>query len=178
MRQISGEGNAAAQAECVLRRHGGGKPEWGSPQNACILWGPRVGGGNQDNPRDEPLFAASPNATRTLTECLGSHTNAFLLSAKGARFLSGSEINTSGCFAFKRIRKFIFLLSAKGSENDKGGIFRVAPFVNPKTPHTPIDGKRVRGKNPPPCLRGQKGNVNKRTNEMGTSAHQKTRRRS
>ena len=27
MRQISGEGNAAAQAECVLRRHGGGKPE-------------------------------------------------------------------------------------------------------------------------------------------------------
>ena len=33
--------------------HGGGKPEWGSPQNACILWGPRVGGVNQDNPRDE-----------------------------------------------------------------------------------------------------------------------------
>ena len=27
MRQISGEGNDAAQAECVLRRHGGGKPE-------------------------------------------------------------------------------------------------------------------------------------------------------
>ena len=27
MRQISDEGNAAAQAECVLRRHGGGKPE-------------------------------------------------------------------------------------------------------------------------------------------------------
>ena len=27
MRQISGEGNAAAQAECVLRRHGGGKSE-------------------------------------------------------------------------------------------------------------------------------------------------------
>ena len=78
----------------------------------------------------------------------------------------------------ERIRKIFFLLGAKGSENDKGGIFQVAPFVNPKTPHTPIDGKRVRGKNPPPCLRGQKGNVNKRTNEMGTSAHQKTRRRS
>ena len=32
-----------------------------------------------------------------------------------------------------------FLLGAKGSENDKGGIFRVAPFVNPKTPHTPAN---------------------------------------
>ena len=32
--------------------HGGGKPEWGSPQNACILWGPRVGGGANIHPRD------------------------------------------------------------------------------------------------------------------------------
>ena len=77
------------------------------------------------------------------------------------------ERNQDKVLFSERIRKIFFLLSAKGSENDKGGIFRVAPFVNPKTPHTPIDGKRVRGKNPPPCLRGQKGNVNKRTNEMG-----------
>ena len=67
----------------------------------------------------------------------------------------------------ERIRKIFFLLGAKGSENDKGGIFRVAPFVNPKTPHTPIDGKRARGKQPPPYLRGQKGSVNKRKKEMG-----------
>ena len=37
-------------------KHGGGKPEWGSPQNACILWGPRVGGGNLTHPRDEQLI--------------------------------------------------------------------------------------------------------------------------
>ena len=42
----------------------------------------------------------------------------------------------------ERIRKFIFLLGAKGSENDKGGIFRVAPFVNPKTPHKRKAGEK------------------------------------
>ena len=77
----------------------------------------------------------------------------------------------------ERTRKFIFLLGAKGSENDKGGIFRVAPFVNPKTPHTPTNEKQARREQPPPCLRGQTGNVKKRIYEMGTSAHQKTRRR-
>ena len=41
------------QRTATCFKHGGGKPEWGSPQNACILWGPRVGGGNQDNQRDE-----------------------------------------------------------------------------------------------------------------------------
>ncbi len=123
---------------------------------------------------DEPSFAASPNTMRTLTECLCSHTNAFLLSAKGVRFLSGSERNKRGCFAFKRIRKIIFLLSAKGSENGKGLFSESAP-CNPKTPHTPTNEKRARGKNPPPYLRGQRGFVNKRTNETGTSARQRTR---
>ena len=89
---------------------------------------------------DEPSFAASPNTTRTLTECLGSHTNALLLSAKGRGFsFLHFERNKDRALFYERKRKFIFLLSAKGSENDKGGIFRVAPFVNPKTPHTPTN---------------------------------------
>ena len=43
------------QNACITAcfKHGGGKPEWGSPQNACILWGPRVGGGILTYPRDE-----------------------------------------------------------------------------------------------------------------------------
>ena len=49
------------------------------------------------------------------------------------------ERNKDRAVFYERKRKFIFLLSAKGSENDKGGIFRVAPFVNPKTPHTPTN---------------------------------------
>ena len=48
----------------------GGKPEWGSPQNARILWGPRVGGGNQDNPRTNSLFGASPGMMNSLIERL------------------------------------------------------------------------------------------------------------
>ena len=66
------------------------------------------------------------------------------------------ERNQDRALFYERIRKIFFLLSAKGSENDKGGIFRVAPFVNPKTPHTPTNEKPVRGKQTPPCLRGQK----------------------
>ena len=74
---------------------------------------------------------------------------------------------TKGGLAFKRKRKYIFLLSAKGSENDKGGIFRVAPFVNPKTPHTPTNGKRARGGTVAPLSKGGgKGNVNKRTSPI------------
>ena len=91
---------------------------------------------------------------------------AFLLSAKGVRFLSGSEINKRGCLAFKRIRKIFFLLSAKGSENGKGLFSESAP-CNPKTPHTPTNEKRARGKNPPPYLRGQRVAVSKRKKEMG-----------
>ena len=46
-------------------KHGGGKPEWGSPQNACILWGPRVGGGlSLPCQGDGSLFI--PRARRTL----------------------------------------------------------------------------------------------------------------
>ena len=53
-------------------------------------------------------------------------------------FLLGTEINKSGCFAFKRKRKFIFLFSAKGSENAQGE-FSEFPPGNPKTPHTPAN---------------------------------------
>ena len=144
------DSNFFQKAESKFRILGGVKPFRTRGRKAR-----REGGGNQDNPRDEqPIRSVlehdeqfgrvPPNTTRTLTECPGSHTNAFLL-------------------------------SAKGSENDKGGIFRVAPFVNPKTPHTPSNEKRARGEQPPPCLMGQMGNVNKRTNEMGTSARQRTK---
>ena len=125
---------------------------------------------------DEPSFAASPNTTRTLTECLGSHTNAFLLSAKGVRFLSGSERNKRGYLAFKRIRKMFFLLSAKGSENGKGLFSESAP-CNPKTPHTPTNIIFRTSGTSAPLSKGAKGNVNKRKKEMRTSARQKTRRR-
>ena len=51
------------QRTAACFKHGGGKPEWGSPQNACILWGPRVGGGSQHiTPRTNSLFKASPSA--------------------------------------------------------------------------------------------------------------------
>ena len=119
---------------------------------------------------DEPSFAAPPSTTRTLTECLGSHTNAFLLSAKGVRFLSGSERNKRGCLAFKRIREIFFLLSAKGSENAQGefsergphrkkfrwGIF---PPGNPKTPHTPPKKRKASKRGTfAPLSKGAKGN--------------------
>ena len=79
----------------------------------------------------------------------------FLLGAKGRGFsFLDFERNKDRVLFYERIRKIFFLL-AKGSENDKGGIFRVAPFVNPKTPHTPTNGKRVRGEQPPPYQRGQ-----------------------
>ena len=74
----------------------------------------------------------------------------FLLGAKGRGFsFLDFERNKDRALFSERISKIFFLLSAKGSENDKGGIFRVAPLVNPKTPHTPIDGKRARGNNRP-----------------------------
>ena len=94
---------------------------------------------------------------RTLIKCLVSHTNAFLLSAKGVRFLSGSEINTSGCLAFKRIRKIFFLLSAKGSENGKGLFSESAP-CNPKTPHTPANVIFRTSGTFAPLSKGAKGN--------------------
>ena len=60
MRQISGEGNAAAQAECVLRRHGGGKPEGregvsNSPVRGrrLVLHSPRTTHTLSKSPRDE-----------------------------------------------------------------------------------------------------------------------------
>ena len=126
---------------------------------------------------DEPSFAASPSTTRTLTECLGSHTNAFLLSAKGRGFsFLDFARNKDRALFYERKRKFIFLLGAKGSENGKGLFSESAP-CNPKTPHTPTNEKQERGEHSPPCLRGQMGNVNKRTNETGTSASQRTKRK-
>ena len=132
---------------------------------------------------DEPSFAASPNTTRTLTECPVPHTNAFLLGEKGVRFLSAIEINTSGCFAFKRKSEIFFLLSAKGSrfsfgrqkkQKRQGAVFRVRPLQPENSSYPPTKEKRARGEQPPPYLRGQRGAVNKRTNEMGTSARAKT----
>ena len=114
---------------------------------------------------DEPSFAAPPNPTRTLTECLGSHTNASLLSAKGRGFsFLDLERNKDRALFYERISKIFFLLSAKGSENGKGLFSESAP-CNPKTPHTPTKEKRARGEQPPPYLRGQRGAVCKRINK-------------
>ena len=125
----------------------------------------REGGGNQDNLETDSLFVASPSTTRTLTECLGSHTNAFLLGAKEHGFsFSDLERNQDKVLFSERTRKFIFLLSAKGSENAQGE-FSEFPPGNPKTPHTPTNEKRARREHsPPPYLRGQRGIVSKRRN--------------
>ena len=144
-------------------------------------------------------FQKTSQKCKSKYECVGSFVKkclkiAVLLSCHGVSASPCGGIDPSFCaqrgrgFSFldlernqdkvsfsERKRKFIFLLSAKGSENDKGGTFRVAPFVNPKTPHTPIDGRRVRGKNPPPYLRGQRVGVDKRISKMGTSTYQGTR---
>ena len=139
MGEPAGGGSTTLQCQRTTTRfkHGGGKPEWGSPQNACILWGPRVGGGNQDNLETDSLFEVSPNTMRTLIKCLGSHTNAFLLSAKGSE-------NAQGEF------------SERGPHRKKfrWGIF---PPGNPKTPHTPTNGKRARGGTVAPLSKGGKG---------------------
>ena len=112
---------------------------------------------------------------RTLIKCLVSHTNAFLLDAKGRGFsFLDFERNKDKVLFSERIRKIIFLLSAKGSENGKGLFSESAP-CNPKTPHTPTNEKRARGKNPPPYLRGQRVGVDKRISKMGTSTYQGTR---
>ena len=101
----------------------------------------REGGGYQDNPRTRSLFKACLNTTRTLTECPVLQ-NAFLLDAK--RNKSGKG-----------------LFSERGPHRKKFRWGICAP-CNPKTPHTPTNENRARGKNPPPYLRGQKENVNKR----------------
>ena len=51
--QEGGSTTFPCQRTVAHLKHGGGKPAWGSPQNACILWGPRVGGGILTHPRDE-----------------------------------------------------------------------------------------------------------------------------
>ena len=111
----------------------------------------------------------------------------FLLGAKwrGASFQHLKRNKDKVSFS-ERKRKFIFLLSAKGSENGKGLFSERGPHrkkfrwgicapCNPKTPHTPTNEKRARGEQPPPYQRGQRRFVNKRVNETGTSTHQKTR---
>ena len=66
---------------------------------------------------------------------------AFLLGAKGRGFsFLHLERNKDRVLFSERIRKIIFLLGAKGSENGKGLFSESAP-CNPKTPHTPTNGK-------------------------------------
>ena len=67
--QEGGSTTLQCQRTAARFKHGGEKPEWGSPQNACILWGPGVGGGYQDNPRDEKFDRASLSTTNNLSEC-------------------------------------------------------------------------------------------------------------
>ena len=98
--------------------------------------------------------------------------HAFLLSAKGRGFsFLHFERNKDRALFYERIRKIFFLLGAKGSENGKGLFSESAP-CNPKTPHTPTNGKRARGEHSPPYLRGQKGTANKSMNERVTDKRQ------
>ena len=139
----------------------------------------REGGGNQDNLETDSLFVASPSTTRTLTECLGSHTNAFLLSAKGRGFsFLDLERNQDKVLFSERIRKIFFLLSAKGSENGRGN-FPSFP-LHPKTPHTPANVIFRTSGTTAPLSKGAKGirQQAEKRDGGGASIHQKTRRRS
>ena len=66
------------QRTVVRFKHGGGKP--GGKEGEIKI-----------TPETNSLFGASPNTTRTLTECPISHTNAFLLYAKASRFSFGRQ---------------------------------------------------------------------------------------
>ena len=134
---------------------------------------------------DEPSFAASPNMTRTLTECLESHTNAFILGAKGRGFsFLHLERNKDKVLFSERIRKIIFLLGAKGSRFSFGrqkkqkrqGEFSEFPPApqNSSYPHRRKASEREKSA---PLSKGAKVNRYKRMSKMGTSGHQKTRRR-
>ena len=87
------------------------------------------------------------------------------------RFPSGKE-SLSSFWAQKGVD---FLLDAKRNKSGKGLFSERGPRrkkfrwgicapCNPKTPHTPTNGKRARGKNPPPYLRGQFVNKRKKRN--------------
>ena len=92
------------------------------------------------------------------------------------RSLFKACLNTTRTLTECPVLQNAFLLDAKRNKSGKGLFSESAP-CNPKTPHTPTNGMRERGKCPPPYLRGQNGTANKREKEMGTSARQKTRRK-
>ena len=147
----------------------GGKPEWGSPQNACILWGPRVGGGNQDNPRDEQPIRSVLEHAEQFGRALPEHDEDF---DRVSRI-------THKRLPFERKRKqkreIVFFWAPKETKA-AGGIFRVSPCT-PKLLIPPQTKRKAQSYRSPPYQRGQMGNVNKRTSEMGTSARQRTKRR-
>ena len=119
-----------------------------------------------------------PNTTRTLTGCLGSHTNAFLLSAKGRGFsFLDFERNKDKVLFSERIREISFLLGAKRNKSGRGnfpsgvpteksfdGVF--FPLGTPKLLIPPQTKYLERAEHSPPYLRGEKGNVNKRTSPI------------
>ena len=106
------------------------------------------------------------NTTRTLTERLGSHTNAFLLSAKGCGFsFSDFERNKDRALFYERKRKFIFLLSAKGSRFSFGrqkkqkrqGEFSEFPPAPQNSSH-PRKRQASEREKPTPLSKGAMGN--------------------
>ena len=156
---LSGEVYAAAQASTCCDVTGEESPNGAHRKMHAFCGVTGLEGEIKITRGTKSLSEACLNTTRTLTECLGSHTNAFLLGAKGSE-------NDKGAFGRKRKRK------------RQRGHFPSCPLCKPQNSSYPHRRKVSEREQPPPCLRGQKGNVNKRTNEMGTSAHQKTRRRS
>ena len=147
--------------------------EWGRSPG---IWGPRkvpqrsedtLWGFSEEGVSYSPVWASAPEHDEDFDRVsLITHKRLSFGRKRGVglSFLD-LERNQDKVLFSERIRKIIFLLSAKGSENDKGGIFRVAPFVNPKTPHTPTKGERARGEQPPPLSKGARVTVCKRINK-------------
>ena len=120
--------------------------------------------------RDEQPIRSVPEhdedfdiVSRTTYECL-SFGRQKKQKRQGAVFRTGSPPKSKGLF------------SERGPHRKKFRWGICAP-CNPKTPHTPTNEKRSEELSFAPCLRGQRGFVNKRKKEMGASIHQKTRRR-
>ena len=119
---------------------------------------------------DVILFGVEPLTKRSQGEAL--------LSAKGSRFSFGRPKKQRQSFVLRAEKKVYLPFERKRKRKRQRGHFPSCPLCKPQNSSHPRKRQASEREHSPPCLRGQKGNVNKRTNETGTSAHQKARRRS
>ena len=110
----------------------------------------REGGGNQDNPRDEQPIRSELEHDEQLDRASSSTMKPLPEPAGGGLILK--------------------------KQKRQGAVFRVRP-LQPENSSYPTKEKIGAKLSFAPCLRGQRGNINKRKKEMGASIHQKTRRR-